>query len=113
LAESLKPDFEVALNDLALLRASCPQPECRNGREAVQLAEAACRLSQRRNPNLLGTLAVAYAEAGRFPEAIRTLEEAQAQARASGTADLLPLQAQMLQQFQAGKPFRQQPAAAH
>ena len=108
----LKPDFEAALNNLALLRATCPQPECRNGREAVQLAEAACRLSQRRNANLLGTLAAAYAEAGRLPQAIQTLQEAQACAKASGTSDLLSLQAQMLQQFRAGKPFRQPAAAA-
>ncbi len=67
----LKPDFDAALNNLAMLRASCKQPEFRNGREAVQLAEAACRLSGRRNPSLLGTLAAAYAEAGRFPEAVK------------------------------------------
>ena len=108
----LKPDFEAALNNFAFLRATCPQPDCRNGREAVQLAEAACRLSQRRNPNFLSTLAAAYAEAGRFPEAVRTLQEAQAGARTSGTPEVLALQAQMLQQFRAGKPFHQPPAAA-
>jgi len=51
-----KPDFAEALNNLAMLRASCPQPEFRNGPEAVQLAETACRLSGRRNSVFLGTL---------------------------------------------------------
>jgi tetratricopeptide (TPR) repeat protein len=102
----LKPDFDAALNNLAMLRASCRQPEFRNGREAVQLAEAACRLSQRRNPSFVGTLAAAYAEAGRFPEAVKTIREAQALARASGANDLLPIQARMLQEFRAGRPFR-------
>ena len=102
----LKPDFGPALNNLAMLRASCPQPEFRNGREAVQLAETACRLIRRRNPSFLGTLAAAYAEAGRFSDAVNTIREAQSLATASGAADLLPIQARMLQQFRAGKPFR-------
>jgi tetratricopeptide (TPR) repeat protein len=102
----LKPDFEPVLNNLALLRASCRLPEFRDGREAVQLAETACQLSQRRNPNFLGTLAAAYAEAGRFSDAIKTIQEALVLAKASGATDLLPLQAQMLAQFRAGQPFR-------
>jgi len=106
----LKPDFAAAMNNLAMLRASCPQPEFRNGREAVQLAEAACRLSERRNPSFLGTLAAAYAETGRFPDAVRTIQEALALSRASGAEGLVPIQTHMLQLFQAGKPFRQPPA---
>ena len=101
----LKPDFEPVLNNLAMLRASCPQAEFRDGHEAVQLAEAACRLSQRRNPSYLGALAAAYAEAGRFSDAVNTIQEAQALARATGANDLLPLQDRMLEQFRAGKPF--------
>ena len=102
----LRPDFEPALNNLAMLRASCQRPEFRDGRQAVQLAEAACRLNGRRNPSFLGTLAAAYAEAGRFGDAVRTIQEAQALARASGADDLLAIQTQMLQQFRAGKPYR-------
>jgi tetratricopeptide (TPR) repeat protein len=102
----LKPDFDAALNNLAMFRASCKQPEFRNGHEAVQLAEAACRLSGRRNPSYLGTLAAAYAEAGRFAEAVQTMQEALALARASGANELVPIQTQMLQQFRAGKPYR-------
>jgi tetratricopeptide (TPR) repeat protein len=102
----LKPDFEAALNNLAMLRASCRQPEIRNGLEAVQLAETACRLSGRRNPSFLGTLAAAYAEAGRFPEAVMTMQQALALAKATGADELIPIQTQMLQQFRAGKPYR-------
>ena len=102
----LKPDFGAALNNLAMLRASCRQPEIRNGLEAVQLAETACRLSGRRNPSFLGTLAAAYAEAGRFPEAVMTMQQALALAKATGADELIPIQTQMLQQFRAGKPYR-------
>jgi spermidine synthase len=102
----LNPGFEAALNNLAMLRASCPQAEFRNGSEAVQLAEAACRLSGRRNPSFLGTLAAAYAEAGRFGDAVKTIQEALAVSQASGANELVPIQTRMLEQFQAGKPFR-------
>jgi tetratricopeptide (TPR) repeat protein len=102
----LKPDFEPVLNNLAILRSSCQQREFRDPPQAVQLAETLCRLSQRRNPNFLGTLAATYASAGRFNEAVKTIQEAQALAKAIGATDLLPMQAQMLQQFRAGKPFR-------
>ena len=102
----LKPDFDAALNNLAMFRASCKQSEFRNGQEAVQLAQAACRLSGRRNPSYLGTLAAAYAEAGQFGDAVKTIQEALALARASGANELIPIQTQMLQQFRAGKPYR-------
>jgi protein O-mannosyl-transferase len=102
----LKPDLDAAMNNLAMLYASCQQPNFRNGPQAVQLAEAACRLSGRRIPSYLGTLAAAYAEAGRFPDAVKTMQEALALARASGAADLLPIQTRMLQEFRAGRPYR-------
>jgi len=102
----LKPDFDAALNNLAMFRASCRQAEFRNGQEAVKLAEAACRLSGRRNPSFLGTLAAAYAEAGRFGDAVKTMQEALALAKASGANELVPIQTQMLQLFRAGKAYR-------
>jgi tetratricopeptide (TPR) repeat protein len=105
----LNPNFLPVLSNLAWLRATCSQSELRDGLEAVSLAERACQLSQRRNPNFLGVLAAAYAEAGRFSEAIKTIQEAQTLAQATGTSHLLPLHTQMLERFQAGKPFRESP----
>jgi tetratricopeptide (TPR) repeat protein len=102
----LKPDLDAAMNNLAMLCASCNQAQFRNGPQAVQLAEAACRLSGRHNPSYLGTLAAAYAEAGRFSDAVKTMQEALALARASGAADLLPVQTRMLQEFRARRPYR-------
>jgi len=64
----LKPNWPAALNDLAWLLATQPQPEQRNGAEAVTLAERACALTQRHEARYLGTLDAAYAEAGRFSE---------------------------------------------
>ena len=103
----LKPDFAPVLSNLAWLRATAAHAEWRDGSEAVQLAERANVLSQRRNPSFLGVLAAAYAEAGRFNEAVRTMQEALALAKQSGANQLIPVQTQMLTQFQAGLPFRQ------
>ena len=103
----LKADFVPVLSNLAWLRATAARAEWREGNEAVQLAERACALSQRRNPSFLGVLAAAYAEAGRFDDAVKTMEEALALSKASGADQLVAVQSQMLAQFQAGKPFRQ------
>jgi tetratricopeptide (TPR) repeat protein len=103
----LNPNFLPVLSNLAWLRATCSQSELRDGLEAVSLAERACHLSQRRNPNYLGVLAAAYAEAGRFSEAIKTIQDAQTLAQATGTANILPLHQQMLELFQVGKPFHE------
>jgi tetratricopeptide (TPR) repeat protein len=71
-----KPDWPEVLNNLAWLRATHPQAEARDGAEAIQLAERACELTQRQQAVFLGTLAAAYAEAGRFAVAIKTAETA-------------------------------------
>ena len=49
---------------------------CRNGPEAVSLAEHACQLTDYKQPMLVGTLAAAYAEAGRFAEAVTMADNA-------------------------------------
>src|SRR5207249_707861 len=65
-ALALQPDMVEALNNLAWIRAANSSDDLRNGPEAVRLAERARELTQQREPLLLGTLAAAYAEAGRF-----------------------------------------------
>ncbi len=70
------PNFVPAMNDAAHALAAGPNASDRNGAEAVKLAERAVQLSGARNPAYLDTLAAAYAEAGRFPEAIATARKA-------------------------------------
>jgi hypothetical protein len=60
---------EAALNSLAWLRATCPEPGMRDGKEAVQLAVKACDLSEWKNWGTIDTLAAAYAEIGDFDQA--------------------------------------------
>ena len=84
----LDPNYLSALLDLAVIRAAGPESALRNGREAVQLASKACTLTRHRDPKMLDALAAAYAETGRFGEALRTGKQALDLARAAGDEKL-------------------------
>ncbi len=71
-----RADDLALLNDTAWMLATNPNASIRNGPEAVELAQRAVRLSDEREPAILGTLAAAYAEAGRFTEAVQTAHQA-------------------------------------
>jgi tetratricopeptide (TPR) repeat protein len=75
-ALQINPDHVQTLNNLAWVLATCPQASLRNGNKAVELAQRANQLTGDGNPAVLCTLAAAYAEAGRFPEAVETGERA-------------------------------------
>ena len=106
-AVRLAPDSPLALNGLAWLLATCPDATVRNGPEAVRLAEHACAVTGRGNPVLLDTLAAAYAEAGRFPEAVNAAQEALALARTAGDEAAVNQAKNLLGFFQSGRPFRE------
>ncbi len=66
-----------------------------------------------REINFLDTLAAAYAEAGRFPEAVATLDKAVELAAARGREEeALKLQ-KRLQAYRSGRPYREPQGAAH
>jgi len=75
-ALDLDPYDPEALNNMAWTLATWPDSTVRNGAEAVTLAERADSLTNRQNQVIAATLAAAYAEAGRLPEAVRTGERA-------------------------------------
>jgi protein O-mannosyl-transferase len=100
------PNSPDALNNLAWILATNPDAQIRNGREAVELAEKACRLTDYKRPMFLGTLAAAYAEAGRFSEAVSTAEKAIALAEGTNQPELVTKNRQLLDLYRAGKPFR-------
>lgn len=108
-AIKLEPDASEALNNLAWLLATCPDDTLRNGAEAVQLAEQACRLTHYREIVPLGTLSAAYAEAGRFEEAIATAQRGYELARAAADRRFAGILQLLLKSYQAGKPWRDAP----
>jgi len=104
-AVRLAPDSPLELNGLAWLLATYPDAALRNGPEAVRLAEHACAMASSRNPALLATLAAAYAETGRFPEAINAAQEAITLARTAGNEAAIRRVENLLGFFQSGRPF--------
>ena len=66
----------LAMNDLAWLRATCPDAKFRDGKEATEIAKLICEQTRDREGMYLDTLAASYAEAGKFAEAVKTQEKA-------------------------------------
>jgi tetratricopeptide (TPR) repeat protein len=87
-AVELRPDWPEALNGLAWLLATLPQAELRNGPEAVRLAERACALTGTNDIRFLSTLDAAYAQAGRFSEAVRTAHRVKDLAEAASQQEI-------------------------
>ncbi len=103
------PNYSSALNDLAWLLATRPEPRVRNVPEAVELARRACEATGYANPGYLDTLGVAQSEAGQLREAIRLTEKAAELASASGDAVLAEQLQTHLTIYHAGRSYTQGP----
>ena len=103
-----EPDNVQVLNEIAWVLATAPEAALRNGSEAVSLAEHAARLTSEREPVVLGTLAAAYAETGRYGQAIETEQRAADLAARQGNAPLAASLNQRLTLFERKTPIRQQ-----
>jgi hypothetical protein len=69
--------------------ATCPDASIRNGAEAVRLAEQALALAGSRDAMLFDILGAAYAEAARFPEAVKAAAHAAALAELGSDRSLV------------------------
>jgi protein O-mannosyl-transferase len=105
----LNPHLAGALNNLAWLLATSSDDALRDGAEAVRLAECACELTYHGEPLFIGTLAAAYAEAGRFPEAVATAEKAEQLATSAGQTAVAAKNHQLLELYRAGKTYHESP----
>jgi tetratricopeptide (TPR) repeat protein len=111
-ALKIKPDKIAFQQRLAWMLATCPEASLRGGAEAIELAQRVNQSYGGERLDALDTLAAAYAEGGRFPEALAAARKAldiatQHNDRASRDA----LQARIAL-YQSGQPFRQTPSAA-
>src|SRR5207247_10030064 len=106
-AVAIDPNSSEALGRLAWLLATHNDPRVRNGPEAVQLGEKACRLTGYAQAQPLNALAAAYAEVGKFHLAAATEQKALEIARAKNQANLIPMTETLLKLYQSGKPYRE------
>jgi len=99
------PNSPELLNNFAWLLATSSHPNLRDGPLAVKLAEQACKMTRRQQTMMLGTLAAAYAEAGRFDDAIATATEACHRAAEKKDDALLQRNQELLNLYQKQLPF--------
>lgn len=106
-AIELQPDFMPAQISLAWILATSPEASLRNGTQAINLMEKANQLSKGKDPKVLRTLAAAYAEAGRFDDAIATAQKAVALAGQHGQTNLLENNKELLNIYLKHQPYHQ------
>ena len=100
-----RPDDVGLRLGLAWELATRPEDRLRDGARAVELAEA-CHKVAGEEPGILDVLAAAYAEAGRFAEAVETASRAQALVKA-GKGSVAAGLDERLEGYRKGRAFRQ------
>ncbi len=111
---AMQPENGNAKSNLAWVFATYPVESVRNGTQAVQLAAQALQLSGGKNAIILRTLAAAYAESGRFAEAVRTAERGLELAIGQGNAGLAAELQRNIALYRMNSPLRDtSPGSVH
>jgi len=100
------PENGNAMSNLAWVLATSPDQSIRNGAKAVQLAAQAVRISGGRIAILFRTLAAAYAETGRFSQAIQTARRGVELANSQGNSSLATELQANIALYQKQQPLR-------
>jgi Flp pilus assembly protein TadD len=93
-------------NNLAWILSASPDPAVRNGTRAVELAQQAVKYSEENDFRFLRTLGAAYAEAGRFDDAVATTERALRLAEAQNNGSGTRMLRKNIDSFRAHAPLR-------
>jgi len=110
----MQPENGNAKSNLAWVFATYPVESVRNGTQAVQLAAQALQRSGGKNAIILRTLAAAYAESGRFAEAVRTAERGLELAIGQGNAGLAAELQRNIALYRMNSPLRDtSPVSVH
>jgi tetratricopeptide (TPR) repeat protein len=105
-ALEINPNDTEALNNMAWTLATWPDALTRDGAKAVELAERADSFTRGESPVASATLAAAYAEAGRFAEALKTGQRALQLATAEGNVPRANSIRAQIEVYQSGAAFR-------
>ena len=106
-ALSVNKDITQVLYHLSWILASHENIKYRNGEEAVNLAEKLCEVTQNIQPLALDALAAAYAETGRFNEAVLTAKKALNLTSKQGVETLAIGLKKRLELYQNRRPYHQ------
>jgi len=106
-ALDLNPEMTQALYNLSWITATHKNQKFRNGIKAIELAEKLCKITQYNQPLALDALAAAYAEAGRFDEAVLTAQNALKLALMFGPEELASGLKRRLLLYETGSPYHQ------
>jgi tetratricopeptide (TPR) repeat protein len=111
--DKAKADFEEAIkiepkdpwahNNLAWMWATSPDDKVRDGKKAVEYATKASELTDFKQYAIIDTLAAAYAEAGKFDDAMKWQKKAMELAPENEKKKMQ----ERLELFQAKKPYRE------
>jgi tetratricopeptide (TPR) repeat protein len=108
-ALALAPEDPHSRNNLAWVLATASDSSIRDGPKAVGFAQQAVQLSGGREPLFLRTLAAAYAESGRFSEAIAVAQQAVGIANMQAKPDMAKRLNGDLVLFRGNLPLRENP----
>jgi protein O-mannosyl-transferase len=101
------PNNRDAQNSLAWIEATHTDAAIRNGKEALELAQKVVSSRPSEIPNWLDTLAAAYAETGKFQEAVETAGKAKAAAQRGNDPALAGAIDARLKLYESQKPYRE------
>ncbi len=102
-----QPDNPAVLNRMARALATCTDAAVRNGPEALRLALHAVQISRAQEPAFLDTLSAAYAETGKFQDAIQVCRQAQELARKQDNSRLIETLSTRVALYQSGNALRE------
>jgi tetratricopeptide (TPR) repeat protein len=108
IAAQLNPSDLPARLNLAWLLATAPDASLRDGGKALELARQADLQTGSNNMVILHTLAAAYAETGKFPEAVEAAQHALRLAEAQSNSALANALKTELSFYQVGSPYHKQ-----
>ena len=103
---AIQPENGNAASNLAWVFATCTDDSIRDGTRSAQLGEKALRISGGKIPMIYRVLAAAYAESGRFADAVETAQRGAELATSQGNPPLAAELESNIALYQSGRPLR-------
>jgi tetratricopeptide (TPR) repeat protein len=104
-AMKVDPQDSQSFNEISWLQATCPEPRCRDGKNAVAYGLRAVEMTNGKWSDAVDTLAAAYAESGDFAKACEWQTKAVGLANDAQKEDFRS----RLELYKQGKPYRWEP----